>query len=80
MSDEAEFDRLKSVEDRLLALETQGRWFVYELCYNDATEVPFYIGLSTDVERRVSQHKSNKGSAAYEGCQEGFVLSGDSGV
>lgn len=75
MSDEAvpEFDRLAALEDRLLALETKGRWFVYELCYDDATSIAFYIGLTTDVERRVSEHRSNKASAAYCLCQDGFT-------
>lgn len=68
-----EFDRLAAMEDRLLALETQGKWVVYELCYDDAPEVAFYIGITSDLERRVSQHKSDQGSAAYNLCQEGFV-------
>ncbi len=68
-------DRLSALEDRLLALETKGRWVVYALCYNDATSIPFYVGITTDLKRRVSQHRTDKASAAYTECQDGFTCS-----
>jgi len=34
-------------------------WHVYIVCCNDAT---LYTGISTDVERRVTEHNSGKGA------------------
>ena len=44
-----------------MALDTE-TWFVYILEVSDGS---YYTGISTDLQRRLKQHKSGRGGAKY---------------
>lgn len=59
--------RLDSLEGRVREVEraTDGEWCVYEIHEIGRDDWPFYIGISTNVARRVSEHWTNRASSAH---------------